>query len=158
PTMTTRPHFATASPYGDLVAYDMLGRRISITHGDGTASSTVYDGLKVHETDEVGHQQTLVYDERGRVVHSEQVRAITAPCPACKPEVLIATSDYAYWPLSGVHTIKDTEGNTITHDFDARGRRIRVTDPDAGITQVTYDAFGNVVKSTDGAGRNSYFF
>lgn len=55
---------------------------------------------------------------------------------------------YSYYPTGKVHTITPDGGNTITLEYDGRGNRIKLTDPDAGIVEDEYNAFGQPILHT----------
>src|SRR5581483_3195032 len=58
-------------------------------------------------------------------------------------------TDYWTEPNGHVALIEDTEGNVIQATYDPLGRRTSSNDPDQGVWQFGYDAFGELNQQTD---------
>jgi RHS repeat-associated protein len=86
-----------------------------------------------------------VRDARGNPVEQRQYHGAT-------PTGNFDATRYTYTDRGDLATVTDAAGNTWTHQYDQRGRRIRTDDPDRGRTTVTYDDAGNVTSTTDARG------
>ena len=59
------------------------------------------------------------------------------------------TTNYGYTRLGDLATITDDAGHQTTYGHDWLRRRTTASDPDTGSSSTTYDADGNVTKTTD---------
>jgi RHS repeat-associated protein len=70
-----------------------------------------------------------------------------------RPSGTTATTSYAYTLRGDLAAVTDAVGNHWNYAYDLAGRRTDVTaDPDRGTSHAVYDADGNVLSATDGAG------
>ncbi|MGR6921114.1 RHS repeat-associated core domain-containing protein [[Actinomadura] parvosata] len=129
---------ATAADYTTINRYDALGRLIetkapSVQVDKAGAEPTTsrptirtgYDtfGNQTHTVDAEGRTFTTEYDKAGRAVQ------LTMP---------------AYTPPGGTAVTP-----SVSHGYDAAGRRISTKDPRGYTTTIDYDALGNPVRQTD---------
>ncbi|GIG71382.1 polymorphic toxin type 44 domain-containing protein [Phytomonospora endophytica] len=61
-------------------------------------------------------------------------------------------SFYAYAGNGQLDKVTDPAGNTWEYEYDLRGRRTALHDPDTGTSTTTYNAGGQVIASVDGNG------
>ncbi|MEV6038914.1 RHS repeat-associated core domain-containing protein [Nonomuraea sp. NPDC052116] len=129
---------ATAADYTTTNTYDALGRQIETKAPNvevgkaGTQSSAIrptaragYDtfGNQTNTIDAEGGTITTAFDKAGRAVN------LTMP---------------TYTPPGGTAVTP-----TISHGYDAAGRRTTTTDPRGYVTTTHYDALGNPVRQID---------
>jgi YD repeat-containing protein len=60
---------------------------------------------------------------------------------------------YSYDHKGQIAEVTDPEGNTWTFEYDLRGRRTAINDPDTGRSTTAYDDADQVVSTTDARGR-----
>ena len=124
------------------MTYDALGRPRSMTT-DGQASTTIdYVGPKT--TTSVGGvaKAYRITDELGQVV-----REVTLEPTSATGEI---GTTFQYGPFGEMeHIIHDAETPTVTLIYDALGRIQSSDDPDQGLRQFKYNAFGELREMTD---------
>ncbi|MBO7111410.1 MAG: VCBS repeat-containing protein [Bacteroidaceae bacterium] len=115
--------------------YDSRGRVVTET-APGNAVTTYQYGNRYVTVTENSRTTTTTYDAWGNV------KTVTAP---------VSSISNTYASNGG---IKQTVagGATWTFQYDDRGNRTSMTDPDAGTTTYVYDAFGRETSRTDGRG------
>ena len=127
--------------------YDGLGRVVSVTLPDGSATTYSYDGLVTTITDANGHLTREYRDVFDRVVRVERPNSDGTH-----------VTTYEYDPLGRKVAIKDPKYNAGEASvytgmaYDSLGRLVLQTDPYAGRTSYVYDSVGNRVKKTDAKG------
>ncbi|MEV4110944.1 polymorphic toxin-type HINT domain-containing protein [Nonomuraea sp. NPDC049695] len=60
---------------------------------------------------------------------------------------------YSYTPRGQLASIKGYGGHTWTYDYDLRGRQVRKSDPDKGVSTFTYDDLDQLVQTEDARGK-----
>ncbi|MFY2562004.1 RHS repeat-associated core domain-containing protein [Corallococcus terminator] len=118
--------------------YDALGRLTRLTHPDETFQRVEYSGLTRTETNERGHVTTTEVNGRG---WTQRVRE---PNPAGG----LLDTTFAYGPF-GVMTATEAVGRQSTLEYDVRGRRTRLSDVSSGVSQTSYNAFGDTRRIVD---------
>jgi RHS repeat-associated protein len=93
-----------------------------------------------------GTATAIVADAHDRMIEKRDYRSPTA------------TGDYDAMTYSYDHKgqiaeVTDPEGNTWTFEYDLRGRRTAINDPDTGRSTTAYDDADQVVSTTDARGR-----
>lgn len=140
------PPLRDALPRGTDTWRDAIEREIRTRSSSGTESRTAYlpfetqhwDGGQNDPSSHYEHTPTIErVDGQSRTV--EHVRTLNGTLLAAR---------YTYDAAGRLTSRTDPEGNTATYDYDGRGRRLRVHDPDLGIYSFTYDSTGNVVERT----------
>lgn len=125
--------------------YDALGRPVSETHPDGSATTWRYSstpaGTVTQSVDEAGHAQSVVTDAWGRV-------ASVADVGDTGPETLSFQYDAADEPT----TMSDTAHDVTTWTWNSLGDVTHEADPDRGTSAYTYDADDNLISATDARG------
>jgi RHS repeat-associated protein len=139
-------HLSTASPPWTLYRYDAADRTVRADLPGGGVQQIAYAVGRVTRTDELGHQETDVFDAHGRITaHIEMM--------AGQPHTAVLTYD-----RSGHMTgIVDPDGNVWTFSYDSLGRRLTMSDPDAGSWSYEYDAEGNETAEKDAMGQRTEF-
>ncbi|MFT3856662.1 MAG: Ig-like domain-containing protein [Aquabacterium sp.] len=111
------------------MSYDAVGNVLSITDPLNHTTTYSYDKLsqRIGTTDALNHTATMAYDAMGRLTRST-----------------------------------DVLGRTTLNQYDGLGRLVKVTHPDpdgaegsqaSPVTQMRYDAAGNLLATTDAEGR-----
>ncbi len=115
--------------------YDSRGRVTKEHHADGTETTYTYDKTKVTIQSPRG-TKTTEYDEEGNILQVTDNNSVI---------------NYTYTSLGKPSTI--TSGNnTVTLEYDGAGRRISLSDPDAGTQTYSYAADGTLLSQTDANG------
>ena len=114
---------------------DEQWRTVTEHHGDGTSVTPPRGGTP----------ERVVTDARGRVVRRLQYRGAT-------PDGEHDTIEYGYDNAGRLTSVTDAMGNRWRYEYDLRGRRTQIIDPDSGTSTSTYDDAGQLQTSTDGRG------
>lgn len=150
PLTTTRPHFSDepATAFDTVSFYDGLGRAVTITHADGSTTTT---GRSVDPTtrltvtttkDENGHATIDSTDGWGALMRVDQ--------PSVENPGATATTTYGYTAFGELRTVTDAHQQQIlTNTYNKLGQKTSEDDADRGTTTSTYDPAGNLATSTD---------
>lgn len=158
---------------------DAYNKLTSIVDANGHTSNYAYDawGNLVKETDPLSHVTSWAYNERGEHIGRTDANGVATAYVYDDAGNLIATrypdgsevnysydgignitgmtnADvqvlYTYDTLNRVTQVKvSSHGKTISYEYDARGNRTRMIDPDGGITTYEYDAAGRLERLTN---------
>ena len=141
---------------GDSYTYDVLGRVLTLTHGDGTRITTSYSGRASHRTDENGVSRISQIDGLGRTtvvceISSNNSMPGSGQPTSCGTDITGTgfTTTYSYALATGTTTV--TQGaQTRTLQNDWLGRPVSVTEPESGTTTYgyTFNATGLQVTRT----------
>ncbi|UVS78199.1 SpvB/TcaC N-terminal domain-containing protein [Actinokineospora sp. UTMC 2448] len=129
------------------VAYDVLDRKTSTTHPDGTVDTTEYG----FGADRSGTQrfQMVTTDANGKSKRTyDNVRELTTSVQEFNPaggQPVIWTS-YDHDPLGQLTAVTDDQGNATTAEYDLFGRRTVVDSPDSGRTVTEFDLTDNPIR------------
>ncbi|WP_165952354.1 RHS repeat domain-containing protein [Kribbella albertanoniae] len=88
---------------------------------------------------------TRITDAQGRLIELRQYSADTATGS-------YDSTKYTYTPAGQLASVTDPVGNAWTFDYDLRGRKIKESDPDKGVSTYTYDDEDQLLTSTDARG------
>ena len=136
--------------------YDAMNRRVATVDANGHRGETTYDpaGRVSAVTDANGHTTTYHYDALGRQTHMTtpegRQRQFDYDPAGRLSGLLDANAVAGTSPVNGA-------GHTLTHAYDALGRRTATTDALGGTTTTTYDLLGHVTSITDAMGRTTQF-
>jgi len=131
--------------------YDGLGRitssRLVAGNSDGgqvlSTTTTAYDGNRVTVTPPQGATPTTtVTDARGNTTELLQYHGAT-------PTGAADTTRYGYTPAGQLNKITDPAGTVWSYEYDQRGNRTAVHDPDKGDSTSVYDDRNQLVSTTD---------
>ncbi|NOX76611.1 MAG: hypothetical protein GXP17_08395 [Gammaproteobacteria bacterium] len=146
---SSRPYFKGASnKYWTSNTFDALGRVKTRTNPDSSIVTNDYEGL-----------QTTISTERrmGDEYTSLSVRQINNL--AGKVEWVFDAHNkgtrYTYLPFGELETVTDPMGNVILMEYDNRGRKTKLIDPDMGTWQYATDALGNLRWQQDAKGQET---
>jgi RHS repeat-associated protein len=144
----SRPALAGDPLYNTTTSYDRRGRVISRQEPDGATVRHEYIGLETH-----------TYDAKG--VHSYTRETVDGEIESRYEDDPASTgwlrTRFEYGPFGEVTKSVAADGTTQTMTYDLLGRRIRHSDPAAGVTATTFNAFGEIRTETNGAGHTSQF-
>ena len=114
-------------------------------------TSFYYAGDRTDTTPPAGGTATsTLTDARDRTIAVRQYHG-TTPTPGTAGSW--DTTSYAYNRKAQLDRVTDAMGNQWRYEYDLQGRRIKTTDPDTGVTTLTYDAGDRVTTSTDARGK-----
>ncbi|GAA2010157.1 RHS repeat-associated core domain-containing protein [Nakamurella flavida] len=141
--------------------YDQADRPTVSTAADGTTTKTDYnpDGTVADTIDGLGRKTTYSYDGQGRTVGTtdpdnrkstitvDHAGRVTASTDALGRKVTPTSN--AAGQITKL-TYSDGVTPTVSYGYDADGRRTTLTDG-TGTTSTTYDTFGQITATTNGA-------
>ncbi|MFE5333177.1 RHS repeat domain-containing protein [Embleya sp. NPDC056575] len=157
-----KPYYATGAPQAQLVTGDPLAvpdAAWSEFDGQGrvTAAVAKYLGVEKSRTTTIfegdrttvlppagGIAQTTIVDVRGKTT---ELRQYTSADRSTWQSV-----HYEYADRGLLTRVTDAGGSSWRNEYDVLGRTIKVTDPDKGVSTMTYDAADRVVTTTDARG------
>ncbi|MEL7372235.1 MAG: hypothetical protein AAFN74_25135, partial [Myxococcota bacterium] len=115
--------------------------------GDEIATWTYPDLFTTEYTDEVGRRTVSTVDVHRRTATTTQFG--TPICPTCSDE---RTTVYRYGAFGRLASAADPAGNITEIDYDGRGRRSRLDEPNSGRTRLFYTPFDELRERIDHAG------
>ncbi|VVM18647.1 hypothetical protein BSPWISOXPB_7900 [uncultured Gammaproteobacteria bacterium] len=138
------PYFEDEQRYFVTTEYDAIGRLISTTkpadEGKTATSSTSYNGLSTTITNALGHKKTTTKNIIGKVIRIDEPKG--------------AWLTHHYDSIGNL--IKTVVGGvTTTMEYDIRGNKTKMNDPDMGTWTYSYNALGKLVSQTDAKGQTS---
>ncbi|MEJ3748088.1 RHS repeat-associated core domain-containing protein [Actinomycetes bacterium KLBMP 9797] len=141
-----------AVPAQTQFVYDGAGREVAevfkVEGVEKWRTTTTYGGNWVREDPPAGDTPTTeVFDVEGRPTELRQHKNASEH----------DTTRYTYTKAGQVATVADAAGNVWRHQYDLRGREIRVDDPDMGTSTMTYDDEDQLLTTTDSRGRTTAF-
>ncbi|OUD16038.1 RHS repeat domain-containing protein [Thioflexithrix psekupsensis] len=131
------PYFSTDTPQWTVYEYDTISRPVKEIAPDGSINTVAYQGLTTVTTNPLGQKNTEIRDVRGNVVQ---------------------TIDHLG---NSVNTLFDGNGNAIqvsatrngaelmsptVIEYDKLGYKIRMSEPNTGITRYEYNALGELIR------------
>ena len=139
----SKPYFAGDISYWATSNHDLLGRITSIVselgpeHADAVMSIE-YAGFTTITTDPKGRRRAETTNALGQTIQvSEDI------------DNLNVNQYYTYDSQGNLTRTQDQAGNTISLQYDARGRKIVMDDPDMGHWIYAYNAFSQLISQTD---------
>ncbi len=91
-----------------------------------------------------------IVDNEGRLIELRQYQGDS-------PTGEYDRTTYTYTKFGQLETVTDPAGNVWRHEYDLLGREIRTTDPDRGVTEMTYNDADQVVSRKDGRGTTLFY-
>jgi RHS repeat-associated protein len=134
--------------------YDTLGRPLDEKLPNGSITKYAYSGVTRVVSDPKGNDTETVFDDLGRIA---SVSEILAKQQGLTPAQAVET-DYGYGPFSDVEEVSISHALRIgqpaltllrtTHmTYDDLGRRKHLDDPDSGVSDRVYNAFGEIAQA-----------
>jgi len=136
----SHPYFDGETAHPVTTTYDILGRVLSVTQpGDGNRTvTTVYEGACTTSTNPLGQQKQICNNTQGKMVSATDAGG---------------TTSYLYDAYSNLTQVTDPVGNRVTMQYDRRGRKIAMNDPDMGAWTYSYNILGELVSQRDAKGQ-----
>ncbi len=138
---TSEPYFPGETVYWNTTEYDDCGRVIKKHDAAGHTTEIDYKGFVTTTTDALGHKTTRTMDINGNL---KQVRDHEGNI-----------IDYEY-DVEGHCTKVKGPRKEVRMGYDLMGNRILLDDPDLGIVENTYNAYGELVEQKDQKGTTTY--
>lgn len=140
-SQTSQPYFSTdsGSVYWYQYQYDDLGRLFYTQNPDNTSASQNYQGLTTISTNSKGQTSTKIKNTQGQVVQMI--------------DDMQQSTTYLYDAYGNLKQVTDAALNITSMDYDLRGRKIAMDDPDMGHWEYRYDALGNLRWQQDANGQ-----
>ena len=146
-TRRSEPYYAGAvKQYRTRVEYDLLGRVVKTVLPDDTARldseiTVSYAGRVMTTTNALGQRRVVVRNALDEVVRTADHLGTTV------------SHGYDAWgQVTRTTTGAGESSVTVEMDYDARGRRIALRDPDRGEWTYAYNGFDELLKQTDALG------
>ena len=139
----SEPYFYGDQQYWTVYEYDEMGRTIKQTTPDGSVHTYDYNGLSTVVTDPYGHTSTKVCNLNGWLISSTDNAG--------------ASVEYEY-DAEGKCVECRSPRSTILCSYDAAGNRVYFEDSDTGISEETYNAYGDMVSHKDSNGETIYTY
>ena len=137
----TMPFFGSSVGCSATWTYDAVGRAKSLTSPDNGGNCT---GRLTQYS--YGVRTQSVIDARG-ITSTREVNALGQLIRA--QDGASYNTYYAYDAFGNQTKVTDAANNVTTLQYDLRGRKVLMDDPDMGIWSYGYNAFGELVKQTD---------
>lgn len=136
---SAKPHKETQAPVYRQYLFDNFHQLRSITNADGSNVEHTYQGAVETVVDANGNRTRKEFDTLRRLVRTAQFDD--------RGKELITR--YSYGPFSQLRKIWDPQNHETKIEYDSRGRRLSLLDPDAGLTSFVSNAFGELINETD---------
>ncbi len=121
--------------------FDVLGRPVKAIAPDLSFSTMAYNGSTTTATNARGHTKVETKNALGELLQVNDNAGLV--------------TSYAYNAAGNLTSVgRDAGRGAIVSSmtYDALGRKVSMTDPDAGFHDYTYNAAGELLSETDGAG------
>ena len=140
---SSEPYFMGETPVWNTFEYDAAGRVVKEQRADGGIYMYGYSGLTTTVTDPLGHTMSKTYDRHGNLVKSI--------------DTLGNSVNYKY---NVNDKCVETVGprTAIKAEYDELGNRIKLDDPDLGVTEYEYNSFGELISQTDSKGKTTFTY
>jgi YD repeat-containing protein len=133
----SEPFFIGESVPYNRYLYDAIGRPIFSTDPKGKVQSVAYDRLRSTLTDPENNESYSQSDENGRPTETGRGGQVTR---------------FFYGPFGRLERVIQPGNHTVAMEFDQRGRRTKLIDPDSGTSLFAHNSFSEVVHRLDANG------
>ncbi|TQV89601.1 FG-GAP-like repeat-containing protein [Aliikangiella coralliicola] len=140
----SEPYYDGEAIYWTEFTYDIYGRLTQTTFPDGSTASNSYQGFTTILYNGLGQAKTEIKNALGQTT-----RVI---------DNLGGTIDYEYNVLGSLTKTIDSVGNQVQINYDHRGRKVGLNDPDKGNWTYQYNANGELAQQNDAKGQKQYFY
>jgi RHS repeat-associated protein len=142
----TRPELGGISLNKTQYFYDTLNRLVSVQAPDGSVTAFEHELLKVTTIEPGGAKNILVSDVEGRVEQSIDIL-----------DGQDVPTTFVYGSFDLIRNVIDPEGNITSLNYDKRGRRTSLVDPDRAVTITTYNGFDEILTEENALGPVTVF-
>ena len=122
--------------------YDSLDRLVRTTLPDKTTHTYLHFFASTRAVDPEGLEEQTHYDLDGGVSHTAD-RWVRPGMPTVD-----ITTTFTSAPFDLVSTVTDHKGHLTSMQYDVRGRRTQLNDPNRGTTKTTYYGTGEIATET----------
>ena len=144
PYRVSTPHFA-GTPKGEIgwtqTTYDVSDRPLSVTTPDGGITHYKYKELTTTITDKLNRKTVTRYNLR--------------KLPLSVTDPVGGTIRYSYDVGDRLIRLVNADGSVTRHKYDDLGQRSSTHDPDLGLWQYRYNAYGELVWQQDAKKQNT---
>jgi RHS repeat-associated protein len=133
---SSRSGFGLPAVTGTTYSYDGLNRVVSVVPPDGLPTTAQYTFFKTRTFDQNNHENDTVRDVNGRL----------AQRLGFGDNGVVASVTFQYGNFNQIKAITDSKNNASRFYYDQRGRRVSLSDPDAGVSTYHYNGFGDVTE------------
>ncbi|BAU48577.1 hypothetical protein SVA_2025 [Sulfurifustis variabilis] len=130
----SHPYFQGEPVHSTEYEYDPLGRIKVATAPGNRQTTTAYNGLVTTVTNPLGQPRTTVRNSQGWTVEATD---------------FAGTVNFKHDPFGNLLTVTDVLGNVTSMQYDLRGRKIGMQDPDMGSWTYGYNALGELTQQID---------
>ena len=135
------PGTSTSPTDYTLYEYDTKNRLNKITYPTGKITSISFNGKRVTQTTE-GMTSWKETDSQGLLKKANDFGG---------------TITYNYYPNGQVKNIQHPDGSVTGMWYDDAGNQVKLSDPSAGITEYSYNAFGQIKTHKTARGDSTYY-
>ncbi|MEM7037518.1 MAG: hypothetical protein AAF570_11100, partial [Bacteroidota bacterium] len=118
---------------------DVIGRKTSVVHPDGTSESYSYSGLVTTHVNQNNQTEKIWRNTRGEITQVQDNAG--------------QLTKFFYDGFGNMFRAMDAQGHSTWNSFDQLGRKVSTTDPDMGAYTFKYNSFGDLVYQRDGKGQ-----
>ncbi|MDC8016254.1 RHS repeat-associated core domain-containing protein [Tahibacter soli] len=151
----SRPGKGAPSGFRTRMSYDTVGRPLKTVDPNEADVHYEYEPFLTHvysprePGDDPGMLGTLPYHHK-RTMHADWMGRIdwTEEQGVVDQQPVTLHSRFAYGPFDLLTSAVDPQSNAISIRYDVLGRKIRITDPDAGVREFGYNGLHETISET----------
>jgi YD repeat-containing protein len=148
-TDASQPYFAGDTPLYSVMLYDAVGREYQQTDPGSRVTKTTHDGLTTTVERNCNPAALTQFQKAVTTVNAMGWTVSSSQYLGTAAKTISRTHD-AYGSLK---TVTDPAGNMTSLDYDVRGNKIAMSEPNSGASGFTYNGFGELKTQTNAAGQ-----
>lgn len=148
-TDASQPYFAGDTPLYSAMLYDAVGREYQQTDPGSRVTKTTHDGLTTTVERNYNPAALTQFQKAVTTVNAMGWTVSSSQHLGTAAKTISRTYD-AYGSLK---TVTDPAGNMTSLDYDVRGNKIAMSEPNSGASGFTYNGFGELKTQTNAAGQ-----
>lgn len=148
-TDASQPYFAGDTPLYSVMLYDAVGREYQQTDPGSRVTVTTHDGLTTTVERNYNPAALTQFQKAVTTVNAMGWTVSSSQYLGTAAKTVSRTYD-AYGSLK---TVTDPAGNMTSLDYDVRGNKIAMSEPNSGVSGFTYNGFGELKTQTNAAGQ-----
>lgn len=146
PHSKSTPYYNNETPSYISTAYDEISRvtkkvKPSI-NGSIITNKNVYNDFEMISSDAKGNIKKFIFDSTGKIIETEDN---------------LTKVSYRYNAIGDLIQTIDNKGNKTFINYDVRGNKININDPDMGYWQYKYNGLGELIWQKDAKGQVTEF-